>query len=85
MMKLQNFQDVFINELRRGKQASTVFLVNGFQIRGTISAFDNFTVLIDTDGKQQLVYKHAISTIVPLRPVRFQTEQNAVEQIGTEK
>ena len=85
MMKLQNFQDVFINELRRGKQASTVFLVNGFQIRGTISAFDNFTVLIDTDGKQQLVYKHAISTIVPLRPVKYQTGLDDGEQIDGEK
>jgi len=48
---------------------STIFLVNGYQIKGSIRSFDNFTILLDVDGKQQLVYKHAVSTIVPFRNV----------------
>lgn len=64
-----NIQDTFLNHLRKENVPVTIYLVNGFQLRGLIKAFDNFTVVIDTDGKQQLVYKHAISTFLPQRPV----------------
>ena len=64
-----NIQDVFLNGARRDRTPITMFLMNGFQMRGTVSAFDSFTVVPESDGKQQLVYKHAISTIIPARPV----------------
>ncbi|WP_047154117.1 RNA chaperone Hfq [Aneurinibacillus tyrosinisolvens] len=64
-----NIQDTFLNHLRKENVPVTIYLVNGFQLRGLIKAFDNFTVVIDTEGKQQLVYKHAISTFLPQRPV----------------
>ena len=60
-------QDGFLNAVIREKAMLTVFLMNGFQLKGVMTGFDHFTVLIETDGKQQLVYKHAISTIVPDR------------------
>ncbi|CEH30125.1 MULTISPECIES: RNA chaperone Hfq [Aneurinibacillus] len=64
-----NIQDTFLNHLRKENVPVTIYLVNGFQLRGLVKAFDNFTVVIDTEGKQQLVYKHAISTFLPQRPV----------------
>jgi host factor-I protein len=64
-----NLQDSFLNQVRQGKTGVTIYLVNGFQLRGLVTGFDNFTVIIETDGKQQLVYKHAISTIAPAQPV----------------
>lgn len=64
-----NIQDTFLNHLRKENVPVTIYLVNGFQLRGLVKAFDNFTVVIDTEGKQQLVYKHAISTFSPQRPV----------------
>ena len=69
MQKTQNLQDVFLNQLRRDKNSVTMFLMNGFQLHGTVKGFDGFTVVLDTDGKQQLIYKHAISTIVPAKPL----------------
>lgn len=69
MQKTQNLQDIFLNQARRDKQQVTVFLMNGFQMRGVVRGFDNFTVVIDCEGKQELVYKHAISTLIPTRPV----------------
>ncbi|MGY4689902.1 RNA chaperone Hfq [Salibacterium sp. K-3] len=69
-----NIQDQFLNTLRREKIPVTVFLLNGFQLRGQVKAFDNFTVVLDSDGKQQLVYKHAISTFAPQRHVSLQIE-----------
>jgi len=71
MQKSINLQEVFLNQVRRSKSLVTVFLVNGFQIRGTVTGFDSFTVVLDSDGRQQLVYKHAISTIQPSRTVDF--------------
>lgn len=62
-----NLQDSFLNEARKKNVQLTVFLVNGFQMRGTVAGFDSFTVLLESEGKQQLVYKHAISTVAPLR------------------
>ncbi len=70
-----NLQDIFLNSVRSTKQFVTVFLMNGFQMRGLVTGFDNFTVVLDSEGKQQLIYKHAISTIVPAHPVSFQIEQ----------
>ncbi len=69
MQKTQNLQDAFLNQVRKDKVTLTVFLMNGFQMHGIIRGFDGFTVLLDTDGKQQLIYKHAISTIIPPKPV----------------
>ncbi len=71
MQKTQNLQDAFLNQLRREKTNITVFLVNGFQLHGVIRAYDGFTVVLDSDGRQQLIYKHAISTIIPPRPVEL--------------
>ncbi|MBR0040146.1 MAG: RNA chaperone Hfq [Oscillospiraceae bacterium] len=69
MQKTQNLQDMFLNQARKDRLAVTMFLMNGFQLRGVIRGFDGFTVILDSDGKQQLIYKHAISTVVPVRPV----------------
>ena len=69
MQKTQNLQDAFLNYIRREKIPVTLFLMNGFQLRGVVRSFDSFVVLIDADGRQQMIYKHAISTIVPERPV----------------
>lgn len=68
-MKQKNMQEVFLNTLRKEKVFVTVFLMNGFQLRGLIKSYDNYTVLLETDGKQQLVYKHAISTYVPSKSI----------------
>ena len=69
MQKTQNLQDLFLNQARKEKLAVTMFLMNGFQLRGIIRGFDGFTVILDSEGKQQMIYKHAISTVVPARPV----------------
>lgn len=74
MAQSVNIQDHYLNQLRKTRGAVTVFLTNGFQLRGTIKAFDNFTVLIDTEGKEQLIYKHAISTFAPLKNVDIDKE-----------
>jgi host factor-I protein len=64
-----NLQDAFLNQLRKERVPLTMYLVNGFQIKGIVKGFDNFTVNIELEGRQQMVYKHAISTIAPVRPV----------------
>lgn len=69
-----NIQDQFLNQLRKDSTSVTVFLLNGFQLRGQIKGFDNFTVLFESEGKQQLVYKHAISTFAPQRNVHIDME-----------
>lgn len=69
MQKILNLQDVFLNQVRKDKTAVTVYLTNGFQFKGSVKGFDNFIVILESEGKQQLVYKHAISTIIPVRPV----------------
>ena len=63
-------QDAILKEARRDKVPVTIFLMNGFQLRGIITGFDSFVVLLVTDGKQQMIYKHAISTLVPIRPLK---------------
>ena len=65
MQKIQNLQDAFLNQLRLERLNVTMFLMNGFQLHGVVKGFDGFTVILDSEGKQQLIYKHAISTIVP--------------------
>jgi host factor-I protein len=68
--KVINLQDSFLNQVRKENNLPVIiYLINGFQLRGVVKGFDNFTVIIENDGKQQLVYKHAISTITPLRPL----------------
>ena len=69
MQKTQNLQDLFLNQARKDRLAVTMFLMNGFQLRGIIRGFDGFTVILDSDGKQQMIYKHAISTVVPVHPI----------------
>ena len=64
MQKTQNLQDLFLNQTRKDRQIVTLFLMNGFQMRGIVRGFDSFTVVLESEGKQQLIYKHAISTIV---------------------
>ncbi|MGL5378991.1 RNA chaperone Hfq [Clostridium sp.] len=67
-----NLQDIFLNGARKNNIQVTIHLTNGFQIRGFVKGFDNFTVILDSDGKQMLVYKHAITTITPNRAILFQ-------------
>ena len=67
MQKTQNLQDLILNQARRDRSMVTVFLMNGFQLHGVVRGFDSFTLVLDSEGKQQLIYKHAISTIVPPR------------------
>lgn len=74
MQKTANLQDAFLNKVRRDKVNLTVFLMNGFQMHGVIKSYDGFTVILDSDGKQQLIYKHAISTIIPPKPIDFSPE-----------
>ena len=69
MQKTNNLQDIFLAQARRERRTVTLFLMNGFQMRGVITGFDAFVVVLTTDGKQQVIYKHAISTIVPERPL----------------
>ena len=65
-----NLQDAILNEVRRDRVPVTLFLMNGFQLRGVITGFDSFVVVLVSDGKQQMIYKHAISTLVPIRPLK---------------
>ncbi|NPD69731.1 RNA chaperone Hfq [Lichenicola cladoniae] len=74
----QNVQDVFLNHVRRSKTPVTIFLVNGVKLQGIITWFDNFSVLLRRDGHTQLVYKHAISTVMPAAPIAL-FDQNKVE------
>jgi len=69
--KKQNLQDTFLNSVRKTKTPLTIFLVNGVKLQGVVSWFDNFCVLLRRDGQSQLVYKHAISTIMPAHPVQL--------------
>lgn len=68
-MKNINLQDVFLNQVRRARMTVTIYLTNGFQFKGIVKGFDNYVVILDCDGKQNLVYKHAISTVIPSRPI----------------
>ena len=74
MPNTNNLQEIFLTQARRERRPVTMFLMNGFQMRGFITGFDAFTVVLTSDGKQQIIYKHAISTIVPERPVPLMKE-----------
>ena len=69
--RAQNLQDLFLNTVRKQKISLTIFLVNGVKLTGVVTSFDNFCVLLRRDGHSQLVYKHAISTIMPSQPVHM--------------
>lgn len=69
--RAQNLQDTFLNHVRKGKTPLTIFLVNGVKLQGVVTWFDNFCVLLRRDGHSQLVYKHAISTVMPNQPVQL--------------
>lgn len=76
-----NLQDIFLNGARKSKILVSIYLTNGFQLRGYVKGFDNFTVILDSEGKQMMVYKHAITTITPSKPILFTDggEQNFKE------
>ena len=75
--KVQSLQDTFLNHVRKNKTPLTIFLINGVKLQGIVTWFDNFCVLLRRDGHSQLVYKHAISTIMPSQPVQmFDAEEN---------
>ena len=65
-----NLQEAILKEVKREKVPVTLFLMNGFQLRGVVTGYDSFVVMLVTDGKQQMIYKHAISTLVPIRPLK---------------
>ena len=77
--KLQNVQDVFLNHIRKNKTPVTIFLVNGVKLQGIATWFDNFSVLLRRDGHTQLVYKHAISTVMPSVPIQLFDPEIAAE------
>ena len=79
MKKNTNLQDAFLTLARRQDVPLTVFLVNGFQMRGTVRGFDPFVVMLDSEGRQQMIYKHAISTVAPLRNIDLRESE---EQTG---
>lgn len=81
MQKVQNLQDVFLNQARRERMPVTLFLMNGFQLRGIIRGFDAFVVIVDSEGRQQMIYKHAISTVAPARTLAFMEEPAISEKI----
>lgn len=66
-----NLQDIFLNNARKNKISVTIYLMNGFQLKGYVKGFDSFTVVLDCEGKQMLVYKHAITTVTPTKPILF--------------
>lgn len=66
-----NLQDVFLNQVRKERVGVTIYLTNGFQLKGMVKGFDNFIVILDSEGKQQMVYKHAISTICPAKTINI--------------
>lgn len=73
-LRRYSLQGQFLNQIRKDNTFVTVFLLNGFQLRGQVKGFDNFTVLLETEGKQQLIYKHAISTFAPQKNVNLELE-----------
>ena len=82
--KSQNVQDVFLNHVRKTKNSVTGFLINGVKLQGIITWFDNFSVLLRRDGHTQLIYKHAISTVMPSGPIQlFEPEKVDVEEEAT--
>ena len=75
MSKAINLQDVFLNQVRKDKMTVVIYLTNGFQLKGLVRGFDNFIVVLEAESKQQMIYKHAISTIIPAKEVRLMAEE----------
>lgn len=71
-----NIQDIFLNNARKNKTLVSIYLINGFHLKGLVKGFDNFTVILDCEGKQMLVYKHSIITINPSKPLPFLDNEN---------
>jgi len=80
MKNIINLQDVFLNQVRKEHVPITIYLVNGFQIKGFVKGFDSYTIVLDSDGKQHLIYKHAVSTITPLKIVNFSSDSRKKEE-----
>ena len=76
MKKIANLQDLFLLSARRSRVSVTIILVNGFQMRGVITGFDSFVVVLESDGRQQMLYKHAISTIVPASSIDLKSAED---------
>ncbi len=76
---INNLQDIVLNGARKNKIPVVLYLINGFQLKGNVTGFDSFTVILNCDGKQMMIYKHAISTITPLKPILFNdtSEENS--------
>lgn len=74
MTTTEIYQDAFLNQARRTRTPLTVFLMNGFQMRGVITGFDQFIIVLQSEQKQQMIYKHAVSTIIPSIPLRLTQE-----------
>ena len=70
MQKKTNLQDLFLLRIRQDRLPVTLFLMNGFQMRGIVTGYDPFVVVLDSDGRQQVIYKHAISTLAPMKPLK---------------
>lgn len=86
MSKAQlNLQDYFLNQAKKEKVAVTVYLVNGVQLKGMVKGFDSFTIFLENEGKLQLVYKHAVTTVSPLRPLTVNIFAEAWKDEGVEK
>ncbi len=75
-----NLQDVFLNGVRKSRVGVIIHLVNGFQLKGVVKGFDNFIIMLDSDGKQMMIYKHAITTITPSKPVSFNREDESADR-----
>ena len=75
MQKKTNLQDLFLLRIRQDRLPVTLFLMNGFQMRGIVTGYDPFVVVLDSDGRQQVIYKHAIFTIAPIRPVELRENE----------
>lgn len=77
---VNNLQDIFLNGARKNKTDVTIYLTNGFQLKGTVKGFDSFTVVLDCKGQQMLIYKHAISTITPAKAILFTSTPESEEE-----
>ena len=84
MKKITSLQDAFLTKARRQAMPLTIFLVNGFQMRGIVRGFDNFIVILDSDGRQQMIYKHAISTIAPVQNIDLRDTEAELEAESAE-
>ncbi|AHF06957.1 RNA chaperone Hfq [Desulfitobacterium metallireducens] len=75
-----NLQDTFLNQARKENMPVIIYLVNGFQLKGIVRGFDNYVVVLDFEGKQQMIYKHAISTVMPMRPINLVAAANVATE-----